>query len=173
MLTDEVLVALRRIIRAVDLQSRTLKRRCGLTGPQALVLRALCGHDGISVSDLARRARLSQATVTDILGRLEREGLVARRRSAQDRRRLMIFITALGRKRLDDAMPLLQEAFVQRFEQLESWEQTQLTASLQRVAEMMDAEALEPVPMLAAEQLDEAGAGDARTPLTQAGKREA
>jgi len=38
---DQVIVALRRVIRAVDLHSRTLLASHGLTGPQALILKAL------------------------------------------------------------------------------------------------------------------------------------
>ena len=38
---DRVIVALRRVIRAVDLHSRTLVASHGLTGPQALILKAL------------------------------------------------------------------------------------------------------------------------------------
>lgn len=38
---DQVIIALRRVIRAVDLHSRTLAESHGLTGPQALILKGL------------------------------------------------------------------------------------------------------------------------------------
>jgi hypothetical protein len=49
---------------------------------------------------------------------------------------------------LDRSPPLLQERFAQRFRNLQQWEQTQLLASLQRIAAMMDAEDIDAAPVL-------------------------
>lgn len=47
---DAVIIALRRVIRALDLHSRTLVESHGLTGPQALILKALVrGQSRISL----------------------------------------------------------------------------------------------------------------------------
>lgn len=85
---DEVLVALRRVIRAVDLHSRQLVRSHGLTAPQALILKEIVSFGEIAVGEVAQRVSLSQATVTDILNRLEKRALVTRERSSADRRRV-------------------------------------------------------------------------------------
>ena len=69
-LGDQVIIALRRVIRAIDLHSRTLVSTHGLTGPQALILKAL-QYEGLTAGELANRVSLSQGTVTDILNRLE------------------------------------------------------------------------------------------------------
>jgi len=69
-IADQVIIALRRVIRAVDLHSRNLMESHGLTSPQALILKAL--QDGrLNAGELASRVSLSQGTVTDILNRLE------------------------------------------------------------------------------------------------------
>ncbi|HSL18147.1 MAG TPA: MarR family transcriptional regulator, partial [Methylomirabilota bacterium] len=60
----QVLAALRRIIRAIDLHSRSLVQRYGLTGPQLVVLKELIDRPPQSVSALAGAVNLSQATVT-------------------------------------------------------------------------------------------------------------
>ena len=143
-----MLIALRRVMRAIDLHSRSLVRSHGLTGPQSLVLRATIGADGLTAGELARQVSLSQATVTDIVKRLEARGLMVRTRDAADRRRVIITATAKGRRLQASAPPLLQETFVQRFESLRDWEQTQLLASVQRIAELMDAEDLDASPVL-------------------------
>jgi DNA-binding MarR family transcriptional regulator len=136
---EQVIIALRRVIRAVDLHSRALAETHGLTGPQALLLKAL--HKGsISAGELASRLSLSQATVTDILNRLEQRGLIRRTRDTEDRRRVLVAATESGLTLLERSPPLLQERFAQRFNNLQEWEQTQLLASLQHVAAMMDAE---------------------------------
>lgn len=146
--SDEVLVALRRIIRAVDLHSRRLASEYGLTGPQAQVLKAVIESDGLTAGKLARRVSLSQATITDILKRLEQRGLLLRERCNNDRRRVNVRATAAAAELLSVAPPLLQDTFLERFAQLARWEQLMLLSSLQRIAAMMDAESLDAAPML-------------------------
>lgn len=146
-LGDQVIVALRRVIRAVDLHSRTLVESHGLTGPQALILKTL--QDGsLTAGEVASRVNLSQGTVTDILNRLEQRGLIKRIRDTADRRRVLVEATDAGAAVLEKSPPLLQERFVQRFGQLQDWEQTQLLSSLQRIAGMMDAEDIDAAPVL-------------------------
>lgn len=147
-LENEVLVSLRRIMRAASLYSRSLGKGLGLTTPQLMVLRAI-GQDGLgTASAVARAVSLSQATVTTILNRLESRELVTRERSAVDRRRVELQLTAHGRQVLHDAPLPLQESFTARFAHLPSWEQHQIVSALQRVASMMDAEELDAAPLL-------------------------
>jgi DNA-binding MarR family transcriptional regulator len=144
---DQVVVALRRVIRAVDLHSRTLVESHGLTGPQAIILKAL-QNGSLTAGELATRVSLSQGTVTDILNRLEQRGLITRIRDTADRRRVRVEPTPTGLALLEQSPPLLQERFVERFNNLQDWEQTQLLASLQRIAAMMDAEGIDAAPVL-------------------------
>lgn len=148
-LCDEVLVSLRRLIRAVDLHSRRLAGEYGLTGPQALLLKAIISRPGLSAGELARQVSLSQATITDILKRLEQRELVRRERAETDRRKVFVFATEKAEAIIQAAPPLLQDKFVERFERLQDWEQMMLLASLQRVAEMMDADDIDAAPLLA------------------------
>jgi len=143
-----MLIALRRVIRAVDVHSRSLVQSHGLTGPQSLVLRETIRSGGLTAGQLARRISLSQATVTDIVKRLEARQLLQRTRDTVDRRRVLITATGQGVKLQASAPPLLQETFVSRFEALRDWEQNLLLASMQRIAELMDAEQLDAAPVL-------------------------
>jgi DNA-binding MarR family transcriptional regulator len=144
---EQVIVALRRVIRAVDLHSRNLAVSHGLTGPQALLLKAL-QNGKLPAGELAARVSLSQGTVTDILNRLEKRGLITRIRDTADRRRVLVEATAQGLAVLAESPPLLQERFARRFAALEEWEQMQLLASLQRIASMMDAGEIDAAPVL-------------------------
>ncbi len=152
---DEVLVALRRVIRAVDLHSRALVRSHGLTAPQALVMKEIVAAGELPVGEVAQRVHLSHATITDIVNRLERRGLVARSRSETDRRRVLVRGTPEAAETLKRAPPLLQDAFAARFVKLADWEQTQLLASLQRIAALMDAERIDAAPVLTAGSVGE------------------
>lgn len=148
-LQDQVLVALRRIIRATDLHSRALDKETGLTTPQLMVIRAIRELDKPTVTGIARAVSLSQATVTTILNRLQNKGLLTRQRSKTDRRAVHLRLTAAGNALWKNAPEPLQYSFTERFRQLASWEQHTIVASLERVAAMMDAESLDAAPMLA------------------------
>ena len=67
----DVLVHLRRIIRATDLQSKRIVKACGLTIPQIMVLRAIEELGDVTVRKISDNVSLSHSTVTTILKRLE------------------------------------------------------------------------------------------------------
>lgn len=148
-LTDDVLVSLRRIIRANDLHSRRLGKETGLTTPQLVVMRAIVESTEPTVSEVSKQVSLSQATVTNILNRLEGQNLVRRRRSETDKRRVHLEVTATGRELLEGAPKPLQEGFIARFNELHDWEQYLIVSSLARIASMMDADDLDAAPLLA------------------------
>lgn len=150
-LIDDVLVSLRRILRATSLHSRKLGRSVGITAAQLMVLRAVNESAVLTASEIARSVSLSQATITTIISSLESRGLVLRERSDVDRRRVNVSLTDEGRTVLKEAPKPLQESFAKRFDALDRWEQHQLVASLERVAAMMDAEDLDAAPLLAEE----------------------
>lgn len=152
--TTLVMAALRRIIRAIDLHSKKLVRRFGLTGPQLVVLKQLVDTPARSVSELAAAVNLSQATVTGILDRLERKEMIIRVRDSKDRRRVMVTPTAAARQALAGAPPLLQEHFTKQFSALPDWQQTQILSSLQRIVALMEATEVEAGPILTTGPLD-------------------
>lgn len=145
---EELLVALRKIIRAIDLRSKQLNREFGLTGPQLLVLQNIGDQPNIMVRQIAENINLSPATVTSILDRLEARGLVNRVRSTEDKRKVAISLTDSGQASLEAAPLPFQEHFTNRFRQLEDWEQSQMVATMQRIASMMDAADIDASPML-------------------------
>ena len=153
-ITDDVLAALRRIIRAIDLQSRVLVQQCGLTGPQLQLLKELGRQDDRCLGDVARALHLSQATITGIVDRLEAKELVVRTRDLSDKRRIRVVLTPTGHTLLESAPSVLQEHFTAAFEGLAVWEKHQILASLQRVVALMEARELETSPFLATGPLD-------------------
>ena len=157
--TREVLAALRRIIRAIDLHSRTLVQRYGLTGPQLVVLKELAESSPRTVSELAHAVNLSQATLTGILDRLDRKGLVGRVRSTEDRRKVIVSSTGAAETLIAQAPPLLQEHFTHAFSGLPEWEQNQILSSLQRIVALMEAESVEAGPILSTGPLDASSEG--------------
>ena len=70
--------------------------RHGLTGPQLSVAKILEDIGDLSLSELSERINAQNSTVTGIVDRMEREGLVERKRSSDDRRVVHIRLTKKG-----------------------------------------------------------------------------
>jgi DNA-binding MarR family transcriptional regulator len=140
--SHEVVVTLRRIIRAIEIHSRQLSKRFGLTGPQLAVLLEASRAGAVTIGEIAARVHLSQATVTTIVDRMEQGGLLRRTRDIADKRRVHVALTERAESILASGPSLLQETFAARFGALEEWEQLQILSTLQRVAQMMDAQSL-------------------------------
>lgn len=151
---DEVLVALRRVIRATDLHSKYLAKTTGLTAPQILLLQTLRDRGQVTIGELAKDMSLSQATVTTIIDRLEKRALVYRQRSERDKRKVHAYLTERAFDILKSAPIPLQEQFTREFGQLQEWEQTMIISSLKRVAQMMDAQHIDASPVLDVGLLD-------------------
>lgn len=78
--------------------TKGIAREVGLTGPQLTVLKLLETFQDLSLSSLSERIRAQNSTVTGIIDRMEREGLVGRERSKSDRRVVHIKLTEKGAK---------------------------------------------------------------------------
>ncbi|MFT5023173.1 MAG: DNA-binding MarR family transcriptional regulator [Colwellia sp.] len=145
---QQLLIALRKVIRAIGLHSKQLNKTSGLTTPQLLIMLEIDKTSGINSSQVAKNVNLSAATVTNILDRLENKGLVSRVRSTQDKRKVSLYLTENGKALLLNAPQALQEHFIENFANLAQWEQSQLLSSMERLAGMMDANEIDAAPLL-------------------------
>lgn len=143
-----VLMALRRIIRAVDIYSRKLNSEFKITAPQLICLYSVSREDGLTLSELARKVDLGISTVNGIVDRLEDKQLLTRRRSEEDRRRVILSITDKGKDVAKSAPSLLQDRLADSLKQLPDLEQAAIAFSLERVVELMGAGHLDTSPNL-------------------------
>ncbi len=95
-LDDQLCFALYAATNAITRAYRPLLRELGLTYPQYLTLMALWQHGTGTVSELAQRLDLPAHAMTPLLQRLERAGLVVRRRSSSDSRSMLVELTPAG-----------------------------------------------------------------------------
>lgn len=93
---------LMRVIWALDhalhSRSKAMARTLGVTGPQRFVLRVVQRSPGISSGALADYLHLHPSTLTGVLQRLDERGLLSRTRDPADARRVMLELTAKGRR---------------------------------------------------------------------------
>ncbi len=87
----------------------------GLTYPQYLVLLVLWEKDAQPVNDIAKRLYLETNTVTPLLQRMEKEGVLSRNRGEKDARQMIVSLTRKGRdlqKKLTDVPKTVGDAVI-------------------------------------------------------------
>lgn len=99
----ETLAGFRYLLRRFASFSEQAARRTGLTVQQHQVLLAVRGFPGrerVAIGELAERLGLRNHSVTGLVDRLVKRGLLRRRADPHDRRRVMVEVTARARQRL-------------------------------------------------------------------------
>lgn len=150
--TEEALIALRQISRATASDSRKLAKESGLAVSQLLTLQEISRVGSISPSRLAEQVSLSRGTMTIMLRKLEALGMISRAADQHDKRSYFVTLSEKGNAALAGAPTLLHEVFSLRFARLENWEQAQIISALERVAMMLEADAIEAAPILDASE---------------------
>lgn len=149
----EMLRSIRQIVRRISEYSRSLSRDVGLTVPQLMCLKQIGDLEPdepeITVALVGTRVDLSAATVSRIVDRLVRAGLVLRERRARDRRKVCLSLTTAGLERYQALPTPMQERFVGQLMKLDDDERGDLLAALRRITELMDASELDAAAMLA------------------------
>ena len=79
-----------------------------LTGPQMNVMRVVVRSDGISLKDLSQAVNLAHSTVSGIVDRLEKRGMIERRAYAADLRVSSIYPTAVVKEFVRNEIPALR-----------------------------------------------------------------
>lgn len=149
-----ILRSLRRIMRATDVQSRKLMAEYEITGPQLICLQTLQEDGPLTTTALAKLVNLANSTVVGILDRLEAKGRIARERSTQDRRVVLVYITDEGRELLARAPSPLQNRLARGLEKLPEKEQIVLARSVERIVELLEVEDFGAAPLLESQPIE-------------------
>lgn len=89
--------------RLITREYQPFLEKLGLTYPQYLVLMILWEEDGLPVNDIAKKLILNTNTITPLLKRMEKEGIIRRKRSGDDERKVMVQLTEKGRALQEEA----------------------------------------------------------------------
>jgi len=98
---------------ALDVRSKDMAKTIGVTSPQRLVVRIIGQVPEATASTIAHTLSMHPSTLTGVLTRLERHGLITRTPDVEDRRRVRFRLTAEG-KRIDRERKGTVEAAVRR-----------------------------------------------------------
>lgn len=129
--------AVRRIVRAHDLQSRALSKRCGLTAAQLILMKGIMELGEVTSVALSIYADISPATVVTILDNLEERGLIQRYRSGTDRRIVHTRLTQEGSRLVSEAPEPMGDVFLKNFAGLPPQQRQALAQAVLQLAELM------------------------------------
>lgn len=100
--------AVRSVVRALRLNTRSIEGKLGISLAQLFVLQQLADRPADSLNELAERTATHQSSVSVVVRRLVDRGLVTRVASPTDRRRVQIALTPEGETMLRGAPPTVQ-----------------------------------------------------------------
>ena len=95
--------------RLITREYQPLLDELGITYPQYLVLMILWEKDQLPVNDIAKKLVLTTNTITPLLKRMEQQGLVERRRSEEDERKVLVYLTEKGKQLQEQAAPIPEQ----------------------------------------------------------------
>lgn len=147
----EIVDNIRRVFQVINEQSQKVKRETGLTGPQIWTIKTILDEAPLSVKDLAQRVYLHPATVVGIIDRLEDNGFVTRTRSLEDRRVVLVGLTAKGRKLVVNAPEAIQGVLVTGLEKMPVKKRNIIDHGLAELVKMLGIETMPPQLMLSQE----------------------
>lgn len=146
----EILIKIRRIIRSINLESKKIQKEHGVSIPQVLCLTFLnnCDDYQSTHKEIRSYLNLNSSTVTGIIDRLEKKGLVARLPKKEDKRTTYIALTSLGAKLLNKIPALLHERLSRKLESLEKEKIDELNNSLDILIHYLDISEIEASPLI-------------------------
>lgn len=130
---------LRHIGHELDKYSKYLQESHKVTVPQLITLREIYEHGPISLSGLTRVVSLNNSTITGIVDRLARQGLVERTRTSADRRRIDVVITDDGVEFLTRVPPPIPQSVIDGLQNLSHEQTEQILWSIETILELLHA----------------------------------
>lgn len=148
--TKEILIKIRKIVRSVDIESKKIQKEYGVSIPQVLCLSFL--HESPNYQSTQGQIRqflnLNSSTVSGIIDRLEKKGLLARLPKSGDKRVVNIALTSSGDKLLSTIPSLLHEQLSEKLNKLDDEKLSKVEESLETLIQLLDIEQVDASPLI-------------------------
>jgi DNA-binding MarR family transcriptional regulator len=135
----QIVNGLRRIVRAIELYSQEVYKKFGLTGPQLWAVKTLSRRGPLATTELAEALAVQPSTLSVLVDRLERRGLVRRLRPRADRRFVEIGLTSKGAQLASRAPEPAQGRLLHGLQSVSARELRAIQLSVDRLVQMMEA----------------------------------
>ncbi len=111
--------------------------KLGITYPQYLVLMVLWENDNVTVNEISKKLILKTNTITPLLKRMETVGIIKRRRSENDERKVFVRLTEKGKNMRIEASDIPEKLSVSLLKSMEIEQLTDLKKKLHQVIDFL------------------------------------
>lgn len=152
--TFDIIVNIRKIVRSLNLESKSIQKEFGLSITQLMCLGHLQGAPSYQSThkELMDLLSLNSSTVTGIINRLEKRGYIARMRKTGDRRVTYITLTASGIKLLEETPNILHNRLAKKLKALCEDDKLMVNKALEIIISAMQINKLDAAPVLTTEE---------------------
>ena len=140
---QDLVQSVRRLVRAVYLDSQKMSKRYGLTEPQSAVLRNLYNNGPMSSADLSRTLFVTPSNITGIIDRLEKKRFVERNKKKDDRRVALITLTVSGQELSRTLPDPIMKKLIAELADLELDHVQLLAMAMNQILNLIDTEEIE------------------------------
>lgn len=149
----EVLIKVRKIVRSINLESKKIQKEYGVSIPQVLCLGYLRDATDFQATqgEMRKFLNLNSSTISGIIYRLEKKGLIARLPKSGDKRVVKITLTSQGEELLEKIPSLLHEQLSDNLQHLNKDQMNKLEEGLDTLVSLMNLEELEASPLVTVE----------------------
>lgn len=150
----DILIKLRKIVRSINLESKQVEKEQGVSIPQLLCLQYLAEQDEFkaNASKLKAFLNLNASTITGIINRLEKKGLVAKLPNITDKRVTIISLTTGGLELLQSAPITFQQKLSEKLQALPPEKLKTIIEGIDLLTELMEVDEIEASPIITADR---------------------
>ena len=151
--STSILIKIRKIVRSTNLESKKIQKEYGVSIPQVLCLNYLKTSKSYQATHKCIRdfLTLNSSTVTGIIDRLEKKGLVARLPKRDDKRNTYITITSKGVQLLDRIPPLMHDRLSTKLDKLNENDLNSIMDALDIIVDFLDVGSIDAAPVITIE----------------------
>jgi DNA-binding MarR family transcriptional regulator len=149
MITMEILMRIRKIVRSINLESKKIEKEYGVSIPQVLCLHYLRDKNNFQAGqgEIRQYLNLNPSTTSGIINRLENKGLVARLPKSGDKRVVTISLTSKGDQLMNRMPSLLHERLSDKLNSLDNETINRVQSSLELLVKLLGIDKLEAFPL--------------------------
>lgn len=147
---SEIMISVRKIVRAINLESKRVEKNFGISIPQLLTLKYLKEKPDYksTMRNLREFLSLNASTVTGIISRLETKGYIARLPDPSDKRSTPIVLTSKGDELIKKTNLSLHERISKNLEAIDENEYQAILGSFQTIINFLNIDDLDASPII-------------------------
>jgi DNA-binding MarR family transcriptional regulator len=150
----DILIKLRKIVRSVNLESKRVEKEQGISIPQLLCLQFLAEQEDYrtNAAKLKTFLNLNASTISGILKRLEKKGLVAKLPKVSDKRVTLISLTASGMELIESAPITFQQKLSKKLQDLPPEKLQTIIDGIDILTNIMEVDEIDASPIITSEE---------------------